>query len=109
MNSTHCPNCNQDIGTWAIYKAGLPNLLKCPHCKVKLRYRPVGWLMLFISCLISAPFIVLSAYYVLTQLEVSSVFRYVFYVISIIIIWSPFEWYMVKKLRTKHELTLHEN
>jgi len=33
-----CPACNADIGTWPIVAAGLPNRIRCPGCKARLKY-----------------------------------------------------------------------
>jgi hypothetical protein len=43
----HCPACGVDIGVWPIFAAGLPNLIRCPRCKARLRYAQAGlvWLV----------------------------------------------------------------
>jgi len=33
-----CPVCSRDIGVWAIFAAGVPNRIRCPHCGARLRY-----------------------------------------------------------------------
>ena len=60
-----CPNCNKDIGFKAIAFAGLPNKIKCPHCKTRIFYKDISkliiylilisiiWIALFISLLAS--------------------------------------------------------
>ena len=35
----HCPSCGQDIGVWAIFQAGLPNRIRCPHCGARVQYQ----------------------------------------------------------------------
>ena len=32
----HCPACGKDIGLWPIVSAGLPNRIRCPHCRARL-------------------------------------------------------------------------
>lgn len=108
MNSTHCPQCNHDIGFWPIVRAPLPNRLKCPHCKAKLKYVPTGWRLLLVCTLLSLPLIVLSAYYLLTQIDLDGYIRYGLYALSLVVIWSPFEWFIATRLRAKHELVLDD-
>lgn len=42
----HCPKCTEDIGIWAIVRAGLPNRIRCPHCQVRVRYQGIRGLIL---------------------------------------------------------------
>lgn len=60
-----CPECNQDIGLWAIIKLSWPTKLKCPHCGTKLRYTP--W---------QIPFVVLSVivYLLVVALVISLIY-----------------------------------
>jgi hypothetical protein len=37
-NGKLCPGCGKDIGVWPIFSAGLPNRIRCPYCKSRLRY-----------------------------------------------------------------------
>ena len=37
----HCPACGKDIGFMSVAMAPLPHLVKCRHCKTKLRYLDV--------------------------------------------------------------------
>jgi len=41
----HCPACSRDIGIWSIFTAGLPSLIRCPHCRARLTYRGIFWLI----------------------------------------------------------------
>ena len=34
----HCPSCRKDIGIWPVFTAGLPDWIRCPHCRCRLRY-----------------------------------------------------------------------
>jgi hypothetical protein len=38
-NGKLCPACGKDIGIWAIFAAGLPSRIRCPHCRTLLRYQ----------------------------------------------------------------------
>jgi hypothetical protein len=37
----NCPGCAKDIGVWPVFSAGLPNLIRCPHCNARLGYRGI--------------------------------------------------------------------
>ena len=37
-NGKVCPACAKDIGVWAIFSAGGPSRIRCPHCRSRLRY-----------------------------------------------------------------------
>jgi DNA-directed RNA polymerase subunit RPC12/RpoP len=37
-NGKACPACGKDIGVWAIFAAGVPSRIRCPHCRSRLRY-----------------------------------------------------------------------
>jgi hypothetical protein len=47
----HCPSCGKDIGVWPVFSAGLPNRVRCPHCKARLEYRGVVGLVILLSVL----------------------------------------------------------
>ena len=100
VSGKHCPNCREDIGTFAIMKAGLPNLIKCPHCKEKLKFKPFPFLLVGVLTLIyffcvlwlSPP--PLNA----TNIIILCVLAYV--------LWQPFEYIIAKYLRAKSQLHL---
>jgi len=106
MNSTHCPSCQQDIGFLSIFTALTPNQIRCPHCRAKLCYRPAGWGMLIVASLAATPFILLSAYYLLTQWDASGFARFALYTLSLFLIWLPFEYGLACRLRKHHSLEL---
>jgi len=37
-NGKVCPACGKDIGVWAIFAAGGPSRIRCPHCRARLQY-----------------------------------------------------------------------
>ena len=61
----HCPACGKDIGIWPVLTAGLPNWLRCPHCKARLSYGNSGAVVICLFVLL----LVLSAavFYVIRQ------------------------------------------
>jgi len=50
----HCPACGQDIGVWPVLMATLPNRIRCPHCKARLRYQNAGALIVNLLVLLLA-------------------------------------------------------
>ena len=106
MNTTHCPNCQKDIGVWSIYKAGLPNMLKCPHCKSKLKYQPSGWKMVIISSIIVIPIFLIVIYLVREHVALSKSLQFLVSLGVMLVAWTPFEIYFAWKLRKDHELVL---
>jgi hypothetical protein len=108
INGSICPNCNQDIGIEAIMKAGLPTLLKCPHCRAKLRYKPVGLGMLLLSVVIYIPIFIFANYIILRFLSPSHSIRFLIIIIMAGLLWLPFEYLIAKQLRRKHNLILKQ-
>lgn len=48
-----CPACARDIGIWALFKAPLPNRIRCPHCRERLWYRDAGGLIAVFAVLLA--------------------------------------------------------
>lgn len=108
MNSTHCPKCNEDIGVWPIYMAGLPNRLKCPHCKTDLEYQPSGWKMLLISLALAIPLFAAVIYFVRRNLLMELPVQLLISLSAMMVIWAPFEMFFAYKLRKEHQLVLRK-
>jgi len=108
MNGTDCPNCNKDIGIWAIMKVGWPTKLKCPHCKAKLKYEPMNWGTLIISIMIYITIYVISIEILLNNFDFSLKYKFAIMVLIAVGFWQPFEYYIVTKLRKKHILKLKD-
>jgi hypothetical protein len=100
VNGKDCPNCKMDIGLLAIVKAGLPNLIKCPNCKKRLKYKPFP-LLLSGVCII----VYLSIILLLTPLILSKI-NIVFTCVVAFLLWQPFEYFIAKHLRAKYQLRL---
>lgn len=108
MSGTDCPSCNRDIGVWTVMKVGWPTLLKCPHCKAKICYEPIGWSMLLISMAVYIPLLILSMSLLETFLHFN-VFVEIFVLILIATaLWQPFEYLTVKRLRKRHKLIVRK-
>ena len=108
MNGKHCPNCNRDIGVWAIIKIGWPTLLKCPHCKSKLSYEPIGIGMLLLSFFAYLFLLILSTIIVLLYLPLTLLAKIFIFIIMAAVFWQPFEFFMVKRLRSRHNLIIRK-
>jgi hypothetical protein len=107
MNSTDCPNCRKDIGVWAIYKAPLPNvMLRCPHCKSKLRFQPAGWWMVIISCIVAFPIFFVAAHLCMSYIGKDNIAWLFAYIIIALLVWFPVEWFIAKRLRKRHKLVI---
>jgi hypothetical protein len=44
-DSRHCPECESNIGIWAVFKATLPNRIFCPKCGQRLQHTPITGLV----------------------------------------------------------------
>lgn len=44
-DSRHCPECGNNIGILAVFKAPLPNRIRCPHCGQRLQHTPIRGLV----------------------------------------------------------------
>jgi len=65
-DSRHCPECGENIGIAAVFKAPLPNRIYCPHCGTRLQHTPIrGLVVAFVVLSVALCFGVL---YVVTEL-----------------------------------------
>lgn len=98
-----CPNCNNDIGLWAIIKAWLPTKLKCPHCKTKLTYEP--WqIPLVILCIILYITLLIALSWVTNILILNIIYFILTWALLCIALWQPFELLIAYYLRNKSKL-----
>jgi uncharacterized protein (DUF983 family) len=44
-DSRHCPECGENIGLGAVFKAAMPNRIYCPHCGTRLQHTPIRGLV----------------------------------------------------------------
>ena len=48
----NCPQCGRDIGMLAVIRAPLPDRIRCPHCKARLRYPDTGSILVLVIVLV---------------------------------------------------------
>ncbi len=100
---TDCPNCAKDIGVASIIKAPLPNMMKCPHCNVKIKYKNLPWLIL-LTCVTLYVLLIIVA---IINLDVIQYQRNRLVELLIIFaLWMPFEVVIARALRKNSELVL---
>lgn len=86
----HCPGCAGDIGIGAIFRAGLPNMIRCPHCGERVRYEGAGGLLAVLVVLLAA---VSYVAYELSErvFPMSPLFRLVAFTALLLAAWAPIE------------------
>ena len=105
-NGTVCPSCAKDIGVWSIMRAPLPNVgIRCPHCKVALKYKPVQWGFIGLLILLCAPVLVVVGAMTLHLLGTTTLAAVV-YLVVVTALWVPFELLMARRLRARSQLYL---
>ncbi len=96
----HCPECGKDIGLWPIFKAGLPNLIYCPHCDARLAYAHLGREYLVIGILVLLVTAISLGVGVIAQ-ELSG-WRPAWmggFIVTMFGLWLPIEWRFAHHLR----------
>lgn len=107
MSNNNCPSCNTDIGFLAVFKAGLPNWVKCSSCKAAVKYSPFPWLFTA-ACVV---FYAVLLYFTFSELNsffsrfISS--EFVVEVLVIFILWVPFELALCIYLRKNCKVVLN--
>ena len=96
-----CPNCNKDIGFWAIMRTPLPTYFYCKHCGTKLTYQSKGWPLILGFSFLYLSLIALVAMYVSL-----SPISWVILIICTILFWQPFEFALAYNLRKSHKLVI---
>ena len=92
----HCPACGTDIGVWPVFSAGLPNLIRCPHCKARIGYQRIGAVLAVLFVVLGAVFAV--AYVVAGFFEGNN--RLVAFIVVVLGAWIPVELVVALYLRT---------
>ena len=86
-----------------MFSAGLPDRIRCPHCKCRLRYDNAGgvvvFLLLALAC-IAYPTFVLST----SQFFVDLGSRSLVFPVLLLVAWVPVEWAAVRFLRERRRL-----
>lgn len=70
-----CPNCKTHVSIWRIVLAPLPNRIRCPHCRARLRFRDARrtlWLLICLAIVIAGVALFASGLYRATIGGVSS-------------------------------------
>jgi uncharacterized protein (DUF983 family) len=96
----HCPACGTDIGIWPVFSAGLPNLIRCPRCKVRLGYQGIGAVLAVLLLVLGA---VLAVAYVVAG-SFQSNYRFFAFLVIVLGAWIPVELVVVFYLRTNKTL-----
>jgi hypothetical protein len=100
-NGRDCPVCGKDIGVWSVVTAGLPNRIRCPHCRAVLRYDGM-------ITILALPFvIVILAALVIHEVavDVGIAVPGVVLVLVVLLTWIPVELFIALYLRDHR--TLH--
>jgi hypothetical protein len=100
----HCPACGKDIGLWPVVAAPLPNLVRCPHCRTRLKYRDTLWL--FVVVIFVALILAVGAFAV-AQLLIGEpiLLTAATAVVILVVAWVPIEVFVAAYLRRSKVLT----
>jgi hypothetical protein len=99
----HCPSCRKDIGLWPVFTAGLPDRIRCPHCRCRLRYEnATGVVVLLLAALAGAVY----GGFQLARFVFPSSFgsRNILFAAVVLAVWIPVEWAVVRFLRARRRL-----
>lgn len=103
IDGKHCPKCARDIGVWPIVKAGLPNLLRCPHCAARIRYENAGIVVAVLLVLVVV--FTYLAYAVAGALTAAgSPMRNWLFIALLVAVWVPIELATARFLRRTRRL-----
>jgi hypothetical protein len=108
VDGKHCPKCQSDIGYWAVFSAGLPNRIWCPHCQSRLEYRNTMGLTILVVLLA----IGLSAFAVFQVLSLppGDVVDRILILCAIIFgVWIPIELLLTRYLRHHRQLVCFDS
>lgn len=98
----HCPNCGKDIGIWPVFTALGPNLIWCPHCKTRLRYRKTRTV---IAVLFAVGIVIAVCVFVVVQtLEIA--WPRAVWAAIVLLSWVPVELVLTWFLRNRRRLEL---
>ena len=98
-----CPNCGKDIGILDIMLAGLPNRIKCPHCKSRVKYQNAS---LFLSILlVIGLLLVVLVHPLVKKMNISpQPLEFIVFIFSVWLLWQPFEFIAALYLRSNKVL-----
>jgi uncharacterized protein (DUF983 family) len=98
----HCPSCGKDIGVWPVFSAIWSNLIWCPHCKSRLRYRKTG---IVIVVLFAVGIVIAACVFVIVRALEIAWPRSVWAAI-VLIFWVPVQLALARFLRNRRQLEL---
>ena len=99
----HCPSCQKDIGIWPVFAAGLPDRIRCPRCRCRLRYENATGVVVFLLAALAG--VMCGAFWIAGFLFPSSFGpRNMLFVGIVVATWIPVEWAVVRFLRARRRL-----
>ena len=98
----HCPACGKDIGIWPIFSA-VRNRFRCPHCRVRLSYQGIRWLVL--ALLVLAVPLVAASLYLVRKAELTGLLHDVAFLGILLALWVPVELLVTAYLRSTKVLS----
>ena len=97
-----CPACQKDIGVWSVFSAGMPNRIRCPHCRTQLRYDGgVAFMIVPFAIVAIATLIVHEA-----AIDAGIPRPGLFAVVLLLVTWIPLELLLVLFLRERRTLRI---
>lgn len=100
-----CPACEKDIGYWAVVKTPWPNVgMRCPHCKARLEYKPVGYLMLVVATVLFTVLLSVIGWYINPFTRYGGAVGPVVWVGLMLVLWAPLEALLIFWLRNRSVL-----
>jgi len=103
-NGKQCPACGKDIGIWAIFAAGMPSRIRCPHCRARLRYDG-GSIVMGVAFAVVVV-VILIAHEVAVDIGLTR--PGLFTALLLLITWVPIELLLAIYLRDYRKLTVVE-
>ncbi|MCJ8311625.1 MAG: hypothetical protein HRU38_02825 [Saccharospirillaceae bacterium] len=106
MNNNHCPECEKDIGFFAVFKAGLPSLIKCPFCKTAVKYNSFPWVVMSV-CVFIYVFLLYFTFIAFNQFTLTYIsMEVIVEITALLVLWIPFEIAIVFYLRKNYKIEL---
>jgi DNA-directed RNA polymerase subunit RPC12/RpoP len=93
-----CPACGRDVGLWAVFKAGLPDRIWCPHCGTRVGYERIGGPLAVLLVAMAA--LVPAAWY-------AAGYEPAAFAVTVLAAWCVVEWAAVLFLRSNRRLVRH--
>jgi len=103
-----CPSCNNEIGIRPLWPDAR---LKCPHCRVKLKYNPAGICLFSFLLFLYCGIITLACFLTIDLLanKMSTHAYMIFWMVVGLGLWFPFGLFAAFRLRRTSKLESKEN